>query len=51
MLAVERRSRIEQTILKNKTVLVPELAKEFDVTTETIRSDLEKLEKPTAERP
>ena len=45
MLAVERRSRIEQTILKNKTVLVPELAKEFDVTTETIRSDLEKLEK------
>lgn len=45
MLAVERRSRIEQTILKNKSVLVLELAKEFDVTTETIRSDLEKLEK------
>lgn len=45
MLAVERRSIIEQTIIKNKTVLVPELAKQFDVTTETIRSDLEKLEK------
>ena len=45
MLAVERRSKIEQSILKNKTVLVPELAREFDVTTETIRSDLEKLEK------
>ena len=45
MLAVERRSRIEQNILKNKSVLVLELAKEFDVTTETIRSDLEKLEK------
>lgn len=45
MLAVERRSRIEQTILKNKSVLVLDLAKEFDVTTETIRSDLEKLEK------
>lgn len=45
MLAVERRGKIEQTILKNKSVLVLELAKEFDVTTETIRSDLEKLEK------
>ena len=45
MLAVERRSQIEQMIIKNKSVLVPELAKMFDVTTETIRSDLEKLEK------
>lgn len=45
MLAVERRSQIEQMILKNKSVLVPELAKLFDVTTETIRSDLAKLEK------
>lgn len=45
MLAVERRSKIEQIITDNKTVLVPELAKQFDVTTETIRSDLEKLEK------
>lgn len=45
MLAVERRTQIEQMITKNKSVLVPELAKQFDVTTETIRSDLEKLEK------
>lgn len=45
MLAVERRARIEQLIMKNKSVLVLELAKQFDVTTETIRSDLEKLEK------
>ena len=40
MLAVERRSKIEQIIIKNKSVLVLELAKQFDVTTETIRSDL-----------
>ena len=45
MLAVERRSIIEQTIIKNKSVLVLELARQFDVTTETIRSDLEKLER------
>lgn len=45
MLAVERRNRIEQIITKNKSVLVMELAKQFDVTTETIRADLEKLEK------
>ena len=45
MLAVERRSQIEKLILQNKSVLVLELAKKFDVTTETIRGDLEKLEK------
>lgn len=45
MLAVERRSKIEQLIQKNKSVLVPELAKQFNVTTETIRGDLEKLER------
>ncbi len=45
MLAVERRNRIEQIINKNKSVLVVELAKQFEVTTETIRGDLEKLEK------
>lgn len=45
MLAVERRSNIEQLIQKNKSVLVLELAKQFDVTTETIRGDLEKLER------
>lgn len=45
MLAVERRNRIEQIITKNKSVLVVELAKQFEVTMETIRGDLEKLEK------
>ena len=45
MLAVERRNKIEQIITKERSVLVVELAKQFDVTTETIRADLEKLEK------
>lgn len=45
MLAVERRNKIEQIINKERSVLVVELAKKFDVTTETIRGDLEKLEK------
>ena len=45
MLAVERRNKIEQIINKDGSVLVVELAKLFDVTTETIRADLEKLEK------
>lgn len=45
MLAVERRNKIEQMITENKSVLVVELAKQFDVTSETIRGDLEKLEK------
>lgn len=45
MLAVERRNKIEQIINKERSVLVVELAKQFDVTTETIRADLEKLEK------
>lgn len=45
MLAVERRNQIEGIIQQKKSVLVPELAKKFDVTTETIRADLEKLEK------
>ena len=44
MLAVERRNKIEQIINKDGSVLVVELAKLFDVTTETIRADLEKLE-------
>lgn len=45
MLAVERRSSIEKEITEHGSVLVVELAKKFDVTTETIRADLEKLEK------
>lgn len=45
MLAVERRNRIEKLIAENGSVLVSELAKQFGVTTETIRGDLYKLEK------
>lgn len=45
MLAVDRRNKITELVQKNKSVIVPELAKLFDVTTETIRGDLEKLEK------
>lgn len=44
-LAVERRTQIEDLINKNKSVLVAELATHFDVTPETIRGDLLKLEK------
>ena len=45
MLAVERRNKIEQIITKERSVLVTELAKQFEVTSETIRGDLEKLER------
>lgn len=45
MLAIERRNQIEQMITKNGSVLVIDLAKQFEVTTETIRGDLLKLEK------
>jgi len=45
MLAIERRSQILSTIEAEKSVLVVELAKKYDVTEETIRRDLEKLEK------
>ena len=45
MLAVERRSCIEQLINENGSVLVTDLARQFDVTAETIRNDLYKLEK------
>lgn len=45
MLAVERRKKISQIINENESVLVTELSKLFEVTEETIRRDLEKLEK------
>ncbi len=45
MLAVERRAQIEQAITESKSVLVVDLARQFDVTPETIRGDLLKLEK------
>ena len=44
MLAIERRSQILATLEAEKRVLVPELAKKYGVTEETIRRDLEKLE-------
>ena len=45
MLAIERRSQILSALEAEKRVLVPELSKKFRVTEETIRRDLEKLEK------
>jgi len=45
MLAIERRTQIIANLETEKRVLVPELAKKFNVTEETIRRDLEKLEK------
>lgn len=43
MLAVERRNLILDKIQKNRKVIVSELSKEFDVSEETIRRDLDKL--------
>lgn len=43
MLAVERRNIILSKIQESKKVIVAELSKEFDVSEETIRRDLEKL--------
>lgn len=45
MLAIERRREILARLGANGKVLVAELAKDFDVTEETIRRDLEKLDK------
>jgi DeoR/GlpR family transcriptional regulator of sugar metabolism len=45
MLAAERRNSIEKLITEKGSVLVVDLAKQFNVTTETIRGDLYKLEK------
>ena len=44
MLAVERRNIILQKVSDEGKVVVAELSKEFDVSEETIRRDLEKLE-------
>ena len=44
MLAIERRRKIISKLTANGKVIVAELAKEFDVTEETIRRDLEKLD-------
>ncbi|WP_019638016.1 DeoR/GlpR family DNA-binding transcription regulator [Paenibacillus fonticola] len=45
MLAAERRQIIINMVQKDKRVLVSELSQKFNVTEETIRRDLEKLEK------
>lgn len=45
MLPLERRRKIIEHITKNQSVRVIELSKEFNVTEETIRRDLEKLER------
>lgn len=45
MLAIERKSEILTTLQKEKSVLVAELSQKYKVTEETIRRDLEKLEK------
>lgn len=45
MLAAERRQIIINMVQKDKRVLVSELSEKFSVTEETIRRDLEKLEK------
>ena len=45
MLAIERRSEIMSLLEQNQSVLVSELSKQYNVTEETIRRDLEKLEK------
>ena len=45
MLAIERKNEILETLQKEQRVLVSELAKRYDVTEETIRRDLEKLER------
>ena len=50
MLAIERRREILSRLTTDGKVLVCELAKDFGVTEETIRRDLEKLDKETSRR-
>ena len=45
MLAIERKNRILTILREDKHVVVSELAKNFEVSEETIRRDLDKLEK------
>lgn len=45
MLAIERRNKIMSILEDKQSVLVTDLSKSFNVTEETIRRDLEKLEK------
>ncbi|WP_185929358.1 DeoR/GlpR family DNA-binding transcription regulator [Paenibacillus popilliae] len=45
MLAIERRKRIMQHLFQDGRVLVAELSKQFRVTEETVRRDLDRMEK------
>ncbi|MFR9233064.1 MAG: DeoR family transcriptional regulator [Eisenbergiella massiliensis] len=45
MLAVERRNLILEKLQEDKKVIVSELSQEFQVSEETIRRDLDKLDK------
>lgn len=45
MLAIDRRKSIMKTLVDKQSVLVVELSKQFNVTEETIRRDLEKMER------
>ena len=45
MLAIERKNEIRSILQKEQRVLVAELSTRYQVTEETIRRDLEKLEK------
>ena len=45
MLAIERRNRILSKLRAEKHVVVSELARQFDVSEETIRRDLDRMEK------
>ena len=44
MLAIERRNHILEKLQKEKRVVVSELSRTYQVSEETIRRDLEKLE-------
>lgn len=44
MLAIERKKYIQELLKRDKKVIVADLARHFNVTEETIRRDLEKLE-------
>ena len=44
MLAIERKQYIKDLLQKEKKVIVSDLAQQFDVTEETVRRDLMKLE-------
>jgi transcriptional regulator, DeoR family len=45
MIAAERRARIKKMLLERRFIKVSELTKVFDVSDETIRRDLDELEK------